>query len=343
MRIDRTAAEKNLTSAFALSEDVAALPPDWLDFAEFVFGMSAKTYAAAMITALLAKSVEPSVDLLSIKEKYSNSAYSLRSLAHSVVVPMSRSLGFSIGTTGREPINNQPFFRYDHMSEMGRVRDVEANEKFVDGLSLGNALDSESALVALAAGLYVARNHLPEPTILTIEATKYTLTSVLSAVRWFLREGSVERPRRLQAFGAAVLDMGHSDVRSRRLNDPSRDVPGDVQVYDQNEIPTLAMEVRGKKVSISDYEGFVAECRRRGIRRAIVFVDSVSHKPLVGVTPGSLGEGEQLTGIFESAESLFYGALTWTDADLVVAMEHLVNRVLFRLAEIEAPGEVIEE
>jgi hypothetical protein len=38
-------------------------------------------------------------------------------LCHSVLVPLSAELGFSLGVTGREPLNNQPYFRMTRLDD----------------------------------------------------------------------------------------------------------------------------------------------------------------------------------------------------------------------------------
>src|SRR5690554_4929746 len=101
--------------------------------------MTAKTYVAALGTLLLAKAVDSQVDTLSIKANAARS-YSMRTLGHTVLVPAARDLGFSIRATGREPLNNQPFFRYDHMSEIDRVRDAAQFDSFLSVAKAANEL-----------------------------------------------------------------------------------------------------------------------------------------------------------------------------------------------------------
>jgi hypothetical protein len=40
-----------------------------------------------------------------------DNAFSARALAENVLVPLSAELGISLGVTGRQPLNNQPYFR----------------------------------------------------------------------------------------------------------------------------------------------------------------------------------------------------------------------------------------
>jgi hypothetical protein len=63
---------------------------------------------------MLAKSVNHEADLFAIKPDHAPDnplAFSARTLCHGIIVPLSAELGISIGVTGREPLNNQPYFR----------------------------------------------------------------------------------------------------------------------------------------------------------------------------------------------------------------------------------------
>jgi hypothetical protein len=44
-------------------------------------------------------------------------AYSARTLCHTVLVPLAAELGFNIGVTGREPLNNKPYLRMTRLGD----------------------------------------------------------------------------------------------------------------------------------------------------------------------------------------------------------------------------------
>jgi len=70
----------------------------------------AKTHLAFLATAMLAKGSDRRVDLFAIKPQHDKNiegAFSVRALCHGVLVPLSAEIGFSLGVTGREPLNNQ--------------------------------------------------------------------------------------------------------------------------------------------------------------------------------------------------------------------------------------------
>ena len=59
---------------------------------DFILKGSHKTYRYVLVTALLAKSVNKDVDILSLQAKDSSvGAYDARSLCHKVIVPFERS------------------------------------------------------------------------------------------------------------------------------------------------------------------------------------------------------------------------------------------------------------
>jgi hypothetical protein len=123
LTISQEAARGRLDEAFLWASSDRRVPDSWVQFARQTFQMQSKTYTPALGTVLLARATDDRVDPLSIKSEYGPDTYSLRTVGHQVLVPAARRLGFSIRNTGREPLNNQPFFRYDHMSVINRVRD----------------------------------------------------------------------------------------------------------------------------------------------------------------------------------------------------------------------------
>src|SRR5690606_17545411 len=73
-----------------------------------------RTHVAFVGTAMLAKSMDADADLYAIKPAHASdnkNSYSARTLCHSVLVPLAAELGIHLGVTGREPLNNQPYFR----------------------------------------------------------------------------------------------------------------------------------------------------------------------------------------------------------------------------------------
>jgi hypothetical protein len=70
------------------------------------------------------------VDAFSRKaQAETDGAYDARSLCHKVIVPLAPQLGFSIGVTGREPLNNQPYFRVSRATKEDLLPLVKANAR----------------------------------------------------------------------------------------------------------------------------------------------------------------------------------------------------------------------
>jgi hypothetical protein len=153
----------------------------------------------------------------------------------------------------------------------------------------------------------------------------------------------VDRPRRTQALVAAAFDVTHRDVRSRRLNDPSRDYPGDIQAFDDGQ-PILAVEVRAKTVRPTETLAFVSACHRAGIERAFMVVIWPQHQPLPAsvLRQWSLAEHNVLLTIIENVQDLLLYAFGWADLPLPVALRAFVVTALERLKEIEAEEQSLE-
>jgi len=334
--ISLVAARERLEEAFEWASSGRPVPETWTQFAEQTFQMASKTYTPALGTVLLARATDARADPLSIKTEYGPTTYSLRTLGHEVLVPAARRLGFSIRNTGREPLNNQPFFRYDHMSVIERVRSKPEHDRFVSGLAQIGSADRDEALAALAAFLRVAIGVAQKLDDYTIAEGALTVQRVMAAVETFLGAG-VDRPRRTQALVAAAFDVTHDDVRSRKINDPSRDYPGDIQAFEDDE-PILTAEVRAKSVRPTEVEGFVSACRLAGIQRAFMIVLWPAHPvlPVKILRKNALGEAGVLLTVIENAEDLLLDVFGWSDIPLPVALRTFACSVLTRLREIEA-------
>lgn len=341
--ISQTVARQRLEEAFAWASSDQPVLDSWTQFARQTFQMTSKTYTQALGTVLLARATDDRIDPLSIKTEYGPNTYSLRTVGHGVLVPAARNLGFSIRNTGREPLNNQPFFRYDHMSVIDRVRDKTGHAQFVAGVTKIGELDRDQALAALAAFLRVAIAVAQQLDDYVVDPGAMTVQRVVSAVATFLG-GRTDRPRRTQALVAAAFDVTHQDVRARRLNDPSRDYPGDIQAFEEDQ-PILAVEVRAKNVPSTEVEGFVSACHQAAIERAFMVILWPSHQALSVdmLRQKSLDEKGVLLTIIEQVEDLLLDVFGWADLALPVALRIFVISTLERLKEIEATEESLAQ
>jgi hypothetical protein len=334
--ISQDLARARLEEAFEWALSDRDVPDEWTEFTRQTFDMTSKTYTPALGTVLLAKTTDPRVDPLSIKTEYGQNTYSIRTLCHGVLVPAAQQLGFTVRNTGREPLNNQPFFRYDHMSKIERVRNKAEHDQFLIGLERLKHADSAAALAALAAFLRVAFREQQRLRSYVIDDGQLTVVWLSEAVSAFLND-NFDRPRRTQALVAGAFDIMYSDVRSRRINDPSRDYPGDIQVF-ADEQPLLSVEVRAKKVPPTEVSAFVAACRDAGIERAFIVVLTPLHDslPVADLRRVALEDYGVLLTIIETHGHLVDEVITWSPRALSLALREFADSVLRRLIEIEA-------
>ncbi|WP_423058128.1 restriction endonuclease, SacI family [Brevibacterium linens] len=345
--VSKPKARKILREAIDLARSDSTLPVEWTSHTRAVFELEEMTWTPAFATILLAKSVEENIDALSLKAKPQTPnprAYSARGLCHSVIVPAAVEYGFSIRNTGSEPLNNSPFV------SAARIEDIENRAKkrtnftyFYDVAKRANELPAEEAFLALAAFLREALSVAARINSIIVKTNGLTASGVRVAVNDFLRLDADDRPRRLQAFAAACLDLVFDEVKSRRLNDPSRDFPGDVHAVLEESIG-MAVEVRGKAVSATAAAAFARKCAAAGIDRAVLFVDAANQEVLDSreIAASSGMENSNIT-IFEDSISILESALMWTSYEISSAVKILSERVLRRLREIEVSTQTLQE
>jgi hypothetical protein len=351
--LNRDRAFAVLRRGIELARSDARLPVEWTAHARTIYKLDGMTWTPAFGTILLAKAVDERVDVFSLKANTtppSPFSYSARGLCHDVLVPSAIEHGFSIRNTGREPLNNSPFLSASRIEEIERrAKNQEDFRFFRDVVERVSELTAREAWEALAAFLREAIAVAGAAKSVSVRAEGLDALGVDNAVRDFLRPDAQDRPRRLQAFAAACLDLSFPDVRSRRLNDPSRDFPGDVQVV-MNGAVTLAMEVRGKSVSVSDFVTFARACDVAGVGRAVMFVDA----PTSGVDaqsadliqylaiPNQMLRATQVS-VMPAASQLLAAAMLWANTSLEAAITVFAARFLDRLREIEANLSSLEE
>lgn len=344
MRIDYDKASDTLATALSRARSQDKLPVRWTSYARSIFDLEAKTWTPAFGTMLLAKAVDADADAMSLKVDPSEpGSYSARGLCHRILVPAAESSGFSIRNKGGEPLNNQPFFRYERIDEIRKVRKPQDLEHFVAIAREVNSLSSAEAFEALSAFLRVAIAHQIASRKSISKPDTLELKDLMRALDDYLRLGADERPRRLQAFAAACLELVFEEVRVRRLNDPSRDAPGDVQVLGASGI-AVAVEVRGKAVDSTALGVFARHCQEANVGRAIMFVDAEKQGP---IDVGALMHAEHLDlsalNVFVSWRRLLSDVFLWSQVPSVDVPKRLAEGFLARLEDIEAPDLIREE
>lgn len=306
------------------------------------------THIAFLVTSILAKAVDGDVDLYAIKPTHAKgnpNAYSARSLCHNVIVPLAAELGVNLGVTGREPLNNQPYFRMTRLGD-GTPVHSRAQPAFDYMLALIEELTdhtSAHARRALCAFISVRRRY----------QVVYTTSDSELAVSWAtlaqaiadLVADSSEGGRRAQAAVAGLFDVfaGADRVDSGKINDPSRHYPGDVAVRSVDGGWEKAVEVRDKVVSEPDVHIFGRNCLARGVREAAMLLVAQNQPSLNDATIATWAAHAGL-GL-----TLFYGwpyfvdqVLFWSVAARVDSVALAVERIEARLISVEASSDAVK-
>lgn len=352
MKIDATTAKRILRAAAVEAGPVDAA---WRRKIEHLSELCeegvSKTHLAFMGTALLAKSVDHRADLFAIKPKLAPDnarAFSARTLAHGVLVPLAAELGFSIGVTGREPLNNQPYFRMTRLDD-GTPVHAGGRAAFDYMLELIRELQELSteaeAQEALRAFIAVRRAYIPryEQTEGEVAITPEALTFAIHALVSEESEGG----RRAQAVAAGLFDVfaGPDRVESGRINDPSRKYPGDVNVrtVKDPELIEKAVEVRDKPVSTADVQIFGQKCVALGVQEAAVLMVAEGQPRLDISRLGAwaIERGLSLT-LFHGWPEFVEQALFWSEQPKLVAANFAAAYIEARLIAVEASPQAVQ-
>ena len=348
IRIDKTQAAALVRTA-ATEVALGQLDSVWFKKVERLSQLCeagvSKTHIAFLGTAMIAKAMRPDVDLFAIKPLHAPdnpNAFSARTLCHAVLVPLAADLAISIGVTGREPLNNQPYFR---MTRLGDDTPVHQGGRaaFDYMIKLVEELQSlstkEEARAALAAFIAERRRHQPRYTAGTGEPV-ITAGTLSTAIRALVQDNS-ESGRRAQAVVAGLMDAfaGPDRVASGRINDPSRGHPGDVCVraVDDPDTWEKAFEVRDKPVTVSDVQIFGNKCIDMGVREAaiVAIADSQASLDDTKISEWADGLGLGVT-LFTSWESVVDQVLFWAGEPKPTVARRAVGFIHDRLIAVEA-------
>ena len=345
IKLDHEKARRRLQAAIQIAESDLALPEEWLERVTRVSQAPAKTYMPMLGTALLARATNEWVDTLALKESSGPYAYSARGLGHNVLVPASVEYRFDIRTTGREPQNNQPFFRYDRVDVAERVRFSDAHRYLVECLQRANRLAVDEALSALAAFIRVGFERARSITPSTLDEVAVGLLATVSAVRTLLAE-DMEGGKRAQAVTAAAFDVvyGPVRVRTRLVNDPSRHFPGDVQVLDPNGLAILSAEVRAKPIPQTEIEQFARDLAEASINRGMVVALSPNQEelPYAAIAEHVARDRGVLLTCIVRVDDLLLTAFAWSPKPLSEVLGEFPNRVSERLRGIDADRATVQ-
>ena len=329
-------------------------PPDWIEkidqLSKICEHYDIRTHIAFLGTAILAKAVNRHVDPFAIKAAARRpGAYSARGLCHRALVPNAAELGIDIGTRGREPINNQPYFRSAEVSSAMPIK--ESTRPALDALmsvlsNLSRVETEEKARNVLRAFIKVRRGYRPSYPDPAFGALGLSFSEFCDRVTIFVSERS-EGGRRAQAVAAGLLIacFGSGRVVTKGLNDPDRDLRGDVGVLSQSALVRwdIVVEVRDKPVTTSDVRIFAEKALEAGAPRAAMI--AVAH----GQT-GSLsiaGEVSLASGLglllhyISSWDSFISQILFWNAASIADLLEGANAAIRKQLIALGASVETV--
>ncbi|MGH7965819.1 MAG: restriction endonuclease, SacI family [Candidatus Binatia bacterium] len=344
IKLDLRRARRQLQTAISIAESELSVPTEWHQRVTLISEAPAKTYMPMLGTALLARATSEWVDTLALKETSGPHAYSARGLGHEVLVPASVKHQFDIRTTGREPLNNQPFFRNDRVDAVERVRFPEAHRYLVECLQRVNELSSDDAVMALAAFIRVGFERARSVTHATLEDVALGLIASVSAAETLLAE-DIEGGKRAQAMTAAAFDVvyGADRVRSLLVNDPSRHFPGDVQALDPIGRAVVSAEVRAKPIPRTEVEQFARALAEAGITRGMIIALAPNQPDFAAseLVEQLARERGVLMTITTSIYDLLLTAFAWSPKPLPEVLAEFPRRVSERLRGIDAEARTV--
>lgn len=234
------------------------------------------TFIAAIGTALLAKAIEPAVDVYCLLDRDGGeNSYSARSLADNVWAKHRALLGIDLGANGPNPLNNTPFIGKARIDEIENVRNAAGFNYLNDCLrELESYTTTAQARLALR-GFIIARKRDFITTFFAGEtAGDYLVLPTLeSAIRALITVDS-EDGRCAQAVAAGLLasNSSTSDLEVGHINDPDRNFPLDIGIYyaegDDRRL-SVAVEVKDKPVGTAEVLSSVEKALKFGVGTVI--------------------------------------------------------------------------
>lgn len=332
----------------------ASLPTEWIERTQLTGKSPSRTFVAMLGTALLARATDARVDPLVLKSTGSPAAglaaYSARTVATGVLAPIAVEHMIDIGTRGREPLNNQPFFHHKRVQRDMVVKDAVRPhlESLVQTLERLRDLTEDETLPALAAFLAVRRRvaRRPIPRI-TVVNTHWTVNEFVQAVADFVTSWP-EDGKRGQAMVAAALDLVYPAVTLGHINDPSSHVPGDVKGFLEegtDVLPSVSVEVKQKQVERSDVLYWSQALSRASVGRGIYVMLAPEQEEIDvdQLRKQVLTQRNVLIQLHASAAAFLHEAMIWSGIGLNGFLRHFPLRMQERLEEAGVSDESLEQ
>lgn len=301
-----------------------------------------RTMIAMLGTALLAKATEIKVDVFSLRvgDDQDSNTYSARALCKEVLAAEAPRLGIDLGVSGREPLNNQPFFGKPRVSRKMNVRaDAEsALACLCDALeALDKVRTEREARTALRSFIQVRERKRSVIEVEEGEGDNLTESDLAALIDDFVSEDS-EGGKRAQAVAAGLLDamQGKERVRASRVNDPSRRMPGDVGLLsDRGADFERVFEVRDKPITEQDLNSLIDRIRGAAVTKVGMLAVSRRQKPLDPARAISRGESRSIRlGVYFGWTDFVKEVLFWSKLPCL-SVGPAYRAIAVRLAELE--------
>ena len=340
--MDRAEAKARFREALQIAKSNEPLPEEWEQYTQDIAQAPNKTFTAVLATALLAKATDARIDAFALREGESHRSYSARSLAKEVLVPCCVEGGVNIRVTGAEPLNNRPFIDATRISTDLNVKKAARRSlgDLCKMLECADFLDEGSALRALAAFLR-ERSEPPEAQPRPDISVEFlSLRQAMLLIENFLLEDS-EGGRTGQAIVAAMHDLVFSDVRTRRINDPSVTWPGDVGVFHRN-LLTLGCEVKQRPFTSAEILLFAKRLSDAGIHRGLIAAlrGYEAECNADALRQSAQQDYDVEMSFVASASELLESVVAHAPTDLPQSLMQLLERIAERLEELEVSDEL---
>lgn len=239
---------------------------------------SHKTYRYILVTALLAKSTNENINILSLqKGDGAGGKYDARSLCHKVIVPFETlKLPGSLGSSN-EPFLNKParFVSLDMSNAVRNGKDRETLALLINVLS--QIQDSATAYKYLKSALYIMKELHQE------YISKFSLSDTLIDISGFAQivldyiYRITENPLEGEVCPLIVSQLEQMylgkdfKVVPHKVNESgaSRKEVGDIDIYDSNGQLAYSIEVKDKNFSQQDVMHAITKFRQAGLSTSL--------------------------------------------------------------------------
>ncbi|GAA2510001.1 hypothetical protein GCM10010201_00750 [Pilimelia columellifera subsp. columellifera] len=321
----------------SIAQSDLPVPDRWSELARNVGHSTRGGDTVVLGCALLAKACDRRIDPFVVKLGVTERGYHMRGIGDHVLAPARNHYGFDLGSESANPTNGSTWLKPRTLHDIV-TREKESFAFLLEVLGEVDRLDEEQALYAFAAWLRerfaVALKNQP----IVIAETEADLAQIVSAAESFVLENP-ERGGRGQALTAAALSMIWSDVRTGKINDPSRHWPGDVHVFQAAEkVPLVAIEVKQREVTEGEVWAFIRRCANKGIRNVMYVGLKSDQQALQGLDASHVAR--ELNCVFTwiwGVEELVFHAFAWSPRGVEVNVRTLARGMVKRMVEVGLP------